>query len=76
MENVVEIGISPEKGESKSLCDMFHRTSPSGGALPKSTVTSGEFSADSKSRIDILPDAIPANADAILLTWFQMNDSA
>ena len=72
----MEIGSSLEKGESKSLWDMSQRTSPSDGALPKSTLTSGEFSSDSRSRIDSLPDAIQANADAILLTWFQMNDFA
>ena len=55
---------------------MFQRMSPSEGALPKSTLTSGELIADSSSGMDILPDAIPENADAILLTWFHMNDLA
>ena len=75
-ENVVEIGSSLEKGESKSLWDMSQRTSPSEGALPKSTLTSGQLRADSRSGNEILPDAIPENADAILLTWFHMNDLA
>ena len=52
----------------KSACEMDHRTSPSDGALPRSILTSGLDSADSSSEMPILPDAMPENADAILLT--------
>ena len=76
LENDAGGGRSSENESPRSECEIPHRTSPSAGARPKSRLTSGLVRADSRSETVILPEAIPENEDATLLTWFQMKDLA